>query len=37
MYQWYRADGPQSLDEITEAFAELAVNSVRDPDWQPDG
>ncbi len=37
MYQWYRADGAQSLDEIAEAFADLAVNSVRDPDWQLDG
>lgn len=37
MYQWYRADGPQSLEEIAEAFAELAVNSLRDPAWQPDG
>ena len=36
MYQWYRPDGSQSLEEITQAFAELAVNSVRDPDWQAD-
>jgi AcrR family transcriptional regulator len=37
MYQWYRADGPQSLEEIAETFGQLAVNSLRDPRWQGGG
>lgn len=37
MYQWYRPDGPQTIEEIAEQFADLAVNSLRDPSWNPEG
>jgi len=36
MYQWYRPDGPQTIEEIAEQFADLAVNSLRDPSWNPE-
>jgi AcrR family transcriptional regulator len=36
MYQWYRPDGPQSMEEIALEFADLAVHSLRDPGWRPD-
>ena len=35
MYQWYRPEGPRPLDEIASEFADLAVASLRDPDWEP--
>ncbi len=34
MYQWYNPDGPKAIDEIAEEFAELAVDSVREPSWR---
>ncbi len=35
MYQWYRPDGPEPLGVIADAFADLSVNSLRDPAWEP--
>lgn len=35
MYQWYRPSGTQPLEVIANEFADLAVNSLRDPSWEP--
>ncbi len=29
LYQWYRPDGPMSIDDIAEQLATMAVNSVK--------
>ena len=33
MYQWYNPDGPKGIEEIAAEFAELAVDSIREPSW----
>ena len=37
MYQWYRPDGPQPFEVIVGEFADLSVNSLRNPNWQFSG
>lgn len=32
-YQWYRPEGPNTIEEIASEFADMAVNSVRSPGW----
>jgi AcrR family transcriptional regulator len=36
MYQWYRPDGPLPISKIAAEFAELAVQSLRNPDSTED-
>ncbi len=33
MYQWYSPKGTKTIEQIAAEFAELAVDSVRDPSW----
>ena len=32
-YQWYRPEGPNTIEEIASEFADMAVNSVRSLGW----
>lgn len=36
IYQWYRPDGPMSISDIAQQFADLTVRSLAEPGWQPE-